>query len=227
MITERPKIILLDMIETLLNIDEAKKAVENLLGGNKNLSDLWFSNMLLYSLVDTLTDEYHDFGKIAYASFEMTAEAHGISFNSQDVIAAIRKINESSVYPDVVRSLVSLKNADYKLVTFTNSSNAAIQNQIKSNNIEHLIDKSISTEDIGYFKPHRHTYFYTARYLNVKPEECLLVASHGWDISGAISAGMKTAFISHNRYKLYPLSQKPDIEVVEAAELAEILCNIR
>jgi 2-haloacid dehalogenase len=37
-----------------------------------------------------------------------------------------------------------------------------------------------------------------------------MVAAHGWDITGAIHAGMKSAFIERKGQSLYPLAARPD-----------------
>ncbi len=37
----------------------------------------------------------------------------------------------------------------------------------------------------------------------------LLVAAHGWDIAGALAAGMQAAFIERKGQSLYPLATKP------------------
>ena len=56
---ERPKVIFLDVIETLVNIEGIKGIVSKLLGNNPHLGDTWFNNMLLYSQVDTQIGRAH------------------------------------------------------------------------------------------------------------------------------------------------------------------------
>ena len=223
-ISTRPKVILLDVIETLLNIEGIKGVVSKLMGNRAELGEAWFSNMLLYSQVDTLTDSYHDFWKIACASFEMIAQSHHIEYNSSEAFELIKRINVSPAHPDVADALASLKASGYQLATFTNSSKAGVHIQLTTNHLDSYIDQIISTDDIGYFKPHPHTYRMAASLLGVQPEDCLLIASHGWDIAGASHVGMKTAFLHRNQYALYPLAPKPDFYEVDLKVLADKLC---
>lgn len=218
------KVILLDVIETLIDIEPVKIKVSSLLGGDY-MGDLWFSNMLFYSLVDTLLDDYHDFGKIALASFDMLAKSKKVAYDDEAVMNAIKSINVSPIYDDVKESLVCLKKSGFKLATFTNSSNKAINEQLVSNGIDSYIDEIISTEDIGYFKPHPHTYIRALEIMNVQKEDCMLIASHGWDIAGAKRVGLKTAFLHHDKYSLYPLSTEPNYQVRNLSELIKLICS--
>ncbi len=50
-----------------------------------------------------------------------------------------------------------------------------------------------------------------------------MIAAHGWDISGAISAGMQTAFIEREGQALYPLAANA---TYTGKDLTEIATNI-
>ena len=72
----------------------------------------------------------------------------------------------------------------------------------------------LNTEDIGKFKPDADAYDWAARKMGITPNECLLVAAHGWDIAGAIWAGWRGAFIGRLGAQLYPLAPKPEINEI-------------
>ncbi|WP_262506332.1 hypothetical protein [Rufibacter tibetensis] len=40
--------------------------------------------------------------------------------------------------------------------------------------------------------------------MNVKLEDIMLVAAHGWDVAGALRAGARAAFLSRPGQALYP-----------------------
>ncbi len=54
----KPKVLFFDVNETLLALAPLKVSVGAALGGREDLLPLWFTTMLHYSLVDTLTDNY-------------------------------------------------------------------------------------------------------------------------------------------------------------------------
>lgn len=70
-----PKVIIFDVNETLLDLAPLRSSVGQALQGREDLLPLWFSTMLHYSLVDTLSNDYHDFGQIGAAALMMFAEA--------------------------------------------------------------------------------------------------------------------------------------------------------
>lgn len=81
----------------------------------------------------------------------------------------------------------------------------------------------MSIEDIKVYKPDLRAYAWALEQLNIKPEEALMVAAHGWDVAGAKAAGLQTAFVARPGKALYPLAQKPDYVVKDLSELVEIL----
>ncbi len=50
-----PKVIIFDVNETLLDLEAMRSSVGDVLGGRDDLLPYWFSTMLHYSLVDTLS----------------------------------------------------------------------------------------------------------------------------------------------------------------------------
>ena len=87
--TTQPKVIIFDVNETLLDLDNMRESVGSALGDRQDLLPLWFSKMLHYSLLATVTDEYQDFGKIGVAALMMVAQNNDISISEQDAKSAI------------------------------------------------------------------------------------------------------------------------------------------
>ena len=56
-------------------------------------------------------------------------------------------------------------------------------------------DAVISCEAIGKYKILPAAYLTAAKWLQLKPEECCMVACHNFDLDAAKSAGFKTAFV--------------------------------
>ncbi|MGL5786145.1 MAG: haloacid dehalogenase type II [Bacteroidales bacterium] len=217
----KPKVIFLDVIETLVDITPLKQEIAKLMNNRPDLAECWFSNMLLYSLVDTLTDRLHSFREVAFSSFEMIASANDIVYDKDVVLKTLGYVSQAPAHSDVPEGLRLLKTAGYKLITLTNSSLTTVNEQMSYAGISDYIDGCISIDDIGYFKPHRHVYRRAAERMGVKPEECLLIAAHGWDIAGAIESGMQAAFIQRKGSAVYPLGPKPIYSEDNLIDLAE------
>lgn len=220
----RPRIIFFDVNETLLDLQALKEPVSKALGGRDDLLPLWFSTMLHHSLVSSVIDEYHDFGEIGVAALQMVAEANGIKLNKENARSAIIPTFISlPPHLDVVPGLTKLKEAGYRLATFTNSSQAGITKQLMNAKLDKLLTEKITVDEIKKFKPDLSVYAYGLKRVGVEAKDAMMVAAHGWDIAGIKAAGMKAVFISRPGKVLYPLAQRPDYIVKDLNELAEIL----
>ena len=89
------------------------------------------------------------------------------------------------------------------------------------------VDRSISAEQAGYYKPHAEVYQHAIKELGLPGERVLHVAAHAWDIRGARAAGMAGAYI--NRYGIPYVDadgSQADLEVPGLVELADRLTAI-
>ncbi|ALJ05025.1 HAD family hydrolase [Pseudalgibacter alginicilyticus] len=208
----RPKVLFFDVNETLLDLTDMKKQVGEALNGREDLLSLWFTTMLQYSLVTTASGQYEHFGNIGAAALQMVAANNGITIKEDEarniILNALRGLPS---HPEVEEALKELKKAGYKLVSFTNSSNEGVRKQFESAGLTSYFDERLSVEDIGKFKPFSDTYAWGARKMGIKPEECMLIAAHGWDVAGALWAGWRAAFISRPGQQLFPIAPKTEI----------------
>lgn len=223
---ERPKVIFCDVNETLLDLEPLKMTIVKHLDGKDYLGTLWFTTMLQYSLVVSASNQYFDFGKIGIATLQMIAKNNNIPLSTEDATNAVKQILSLKPHPEVVEALQILKQNGYKLVTFTNSSNYAIAQQLKNAGLNTVFDSSISVEDFGKFKPDNAVYHWAARKMNIENKDCLLIAAHGWDIAGAIWAGWKTAFIERKGQQLFPLSPLPNMSKPDLLQIANELIKL-
>jgi 2-haloacid dehalogenase len=95
-------------------------------------------------------------------------------------------------WPDTVRGLKAIQ----KLVPIGTCSNGNFEDMEKLS--FHLgIDWNaiLGAEASGFYKPHPETYLQSVQGLGIKPEECLMTASHQTDLSRAKAQGLMTAFV--------------------------------
>ena len=220
----KPKVIIFDVNETLLDLESMRTSIGSALGGREDLLPLWFSTMLHHSLVSTAIGDYQDFGKIGVASLLMVAQNNTIKLDAEQAKTAIvTPLLSLPAHPDVKLALQTLKDRGYKLVSLTNSSNHGVKTQFANAGLTAFFDQRYSIEDIKIYKPDLRAYKWALDKLAIKPEQALMVAAHGWDVAGAKAAGMQTAFIARPGKALYPLAEKPDYNVKDLSELTALL----
>lgn len=217
----KPKVIIFDVNETLLDLAPLKLSVGKALNGREDLLPLWFSTMLHYSLVETVTDNYRSFGEIGTAALMMVAEAQGLELGYDEAKAAVvTPLRSLPPHPDVVAGLSALKADGYRLVSLTNSSAAGVETQFKNADLTHFFEKRYTVDSTRKFKPHPDTYRFVLQDLGVEPDEALMVAAHAWDLAGAKSVGMRTAFVARPGKVLYPNAAKPDYVISDLSDLS-------
>ncbi|MBU3004472.1 haloacid dehalogenase type II [Paraglaciecola arctica] len=222
--TPKPKVIIFDVNETLLDLETMRSSIGAALDGKSELTTLWFSTMLHHSLVTTVTGDYHDFGKIGVAALLMVAQNNGIAITPEEALTAIKTpLLSLPPHPDVKSGLSKLQSLGYKIVSLTNSSNQGVKTQFANAGLTEYFEERLSIEDIKIYKPDLRSYAWAIEKLGIEPQEALMVAAHGWDVAGAKAAGLQTAFIARPGKALYPLAPTPDYIVKDLTELVEIL----
>jgi len=220
----KPTVIFFDVNETLLDLGPLKTSVGAALGGREDLLPLWFTTMLHYSLVDTMTDNYRDFAQIGVAALMMIAEKQGIEIDRQTAEdAIIEPFLHLPPHPDVKSALEKLAKSDIEIVSLTNSTAEGVTTQFEYAGIIQYFDRRISTEEVQAFKPDPRPYAHALKTVSVAPDDALMVAAHAWDLAGAKKAGMQTAFIRRPGATLYPNAERPDHVVDSLAEIIEAL----
>ncbi len=227
LIIGRPKVLFFDVNETLLDLTAMKETVSEALEGRSELLSLWFTTMLQYSLVVSASGQYEHFGHIGAAALQMVAANHDIDISEEEARKVISKALQSlPAHPEVKEALEMLRADGYKLVSFTNSSNAGVKNQFEYAGLLEYFDERLSVEDVGKFKPFSETYQWASKKLGIAPAESMLVAAHGWDVAGAQWAGWRAAFIARPGKQLFPLAPTPEIVETDLLKIARKLVKL-
>jgi 2-haloacid dehalogenase len=218
-----PAILFFDVNETLLDLEPVKRSVSQTLGNRPELVPLWFTNLLQYSLVVTVSDQFRDFGSLGVATLRMLAESRDITLSQAQAKDALKPMLSLAPYPEVKESLEKLRCAGFRLVALTNSSQQAMEEQLRYAGLSPAFECMLSVEQLGFYKPHQHVYRWAAYRMRVAISECMMVAAHAWDVTGAQWAGMQTTFVKRTGKATFPLAPEPDLQVNDLREFARML----
>lgn len=218
----RPSVILFDVNETLLDLQPLEECIDAVLLEN-GASRLWFTTMLQYSLVLTVSGQYQAFADVGAATLRMMARNREVVLSEADAKQALKPMLTLPPHPDVRDALQRLKQSGFRLASLTNSSSAGCKAQLEYAGLTDLFNRQLSVESVGKFKPHADVYRWAAAEMGVAPSECMLVAAHAWDVAGAAWAGMKTAFIERAGSQAFPLAPTPDISASDMNGLCQQL----
>ena len=216
----RPKVILFDVNETLLDLRPMTEGIGKLLGAGAEAARLWFTMLLQHSLVGTVAGKYLDFAEVGAACLRMVAGSHGVELSEEAAREAVAPMRSLPPHGDVAPALGRLRDAGFRLFTLTNNSKSAVADQVRNAGLADYFEALLSVEDVGKYKPHAEVYRWAAGRAGADLGECLMVAAHGWDVAGAKWAGMQAAFVARPGQQTFPLGPTPDIHIPSLAELA-------
>ncbi len=221
----RPKVILFDVYETLLDMSEIRTKLNRLLDSKKGFI-IWFDTLLQYSWLDNSTGQYHSFAVLADLAMDAAAKTLSERLNAEQKEAVLRLMQQLPVHEDVQTGLSRLRDSGYRLATLTNAPAAAITGRMQRTGLISYFDAILSVESVKKHKPATETYQWAAQTLGVQTNEVLMVSAHGWDIAGALHAGMPAAFIERRGQTLYPLAPQPVYSEKDLIKLADTLQSL-
>lgn len=217
-----PKLILFDVYETLLDMTEVERKVNNLMH-NKRGYAVWFELFMEYCFVDNCTIQFNDFTSIAKATMQMTAQAFDVEISGQNIDSVLALLKHLSLNEGVQNGLSLLANQNYRIAALTNSSEHTVTERMERTGLISYFEMVLSAEHVKKYKPCIEVYEWAAKKLNESPGDILMVSAHGWDIMGASNAGMQTAYIKNNSQMIYPLAPGPTFVITDLNNLAEQL----
>lgn len=216
------KILIFDVNETLLDLRALSPHFESGFGDARVMGE-WFGLMLRLSLVATVTRTYRPFNVLGEDSLNTTAKKHGIDINSDVIETILGGMLRLPPHPDVIPGLSILRDAGFRMATLTNSSPSSLAAQLSSAGLEMFFERQLSIEAVQLFKPAPETYQYAADQLGVSIGEIRMVSAHDWDVTGAIRAGAKAAFVERKGMILGKSAEIPDIIGPDLLTIAEYL----
>jgi 2-haloacid dehalogenase len=125
----------------------------------------------------------------------------------EKIVTVLDGFAELSPHADAAAAFRRLHEADIDIVTLTNGSAGITEKLLQNAGLRQYVKEVISVEEVHHWKPRREVYLHAARRVRVDPQHLALVATHAWDIHGAGSAGLTTAFVA--RGKLFPATMIP------------------
>jgi 2-haloacid dehalogenase len=203
-------IILFDINETVLNLSILKPKFK-VIFGDESVMATWFSMLLHSSTVCIMTDVKTDFATLAGTMLYSIAARMNIKLTEtmrDDILSGFASLPPHN---DIKPALAQLKSTGFRTVAFSNSSLNLISTQMINSGLIDYFDDIISVEETGSFKPDPNVYKFAAKQLNQPLESLRLVATHDWDTHGALSVGMRAAYINRSGAIYHPLYRQPDI----------------
>lgn len=214
-----------DAYGTLFDVTSAAAGARDALGARwQPLSELWRSKQLQYTWLRAVMDEHVDFWQVTGDALDYAMASLAVRDDSLRG-RLMRLYLELDAYPEVEETLSRLKAAGLRLAILSNGTPEMLAAAAKNAGIAGLLERILSVEEVGVYKPHPKVYALAAERLALDPEEICFLSSNAWDAHAAKAFGYRVLWC--NRFAQAPerIPEAPDGEIATLAALPEIVAR--
>ena len=219
----RPEVVVFDVNETLSDMEPLRERFVAA-GAPGHLLDAWFAATLRDAFALTLGGAPAVFPEVATGVLQTML--HGVV---DDPEAAAKSVLDGfallDVHPDVPEGMRLLAEGGIRMVTLTNGSAQMAAKLFDRAGIADLVEKRLSVNDIGRWKPAPEPYRWAADQCGVAVDRCTMVAVHPWDTDGAQRAGMSAAWINRRGAPFPDVFRSPDVTGADLPSVARSLLS--
>lgn len=218
-----------DVYGTLIDTQGVLLQLQTLVGIQaKEFSALWRSKQLEYSFRRGLMQKYCDFSICTQHALEFTCEYFDTPLTDDQKLSLLNSYSELPAFNDVEAALLQLKSANYSLCAFSNGKADTVIKLLKNADIYEAFDSVVSVDEVQSFKPSPKVYAHLLKTVNATVDNVWLISSNSFDIIGAKSAGLRTAWVQRVVTDQFdPWEYQPDLTVSSLTQFAEYMNRIR
>jgi 2-haloacid dehalogenase len=204
----RPTVVAFDVNETLLDLAPLRAALVEL-GRPGDLLPTIFARTLLTGFAAATAGTWCRFRDAFDAALaQVTDLGHADRSRVADTFL------ELAPHADVEPALRRLVESGVRVVTLSHGSPGVAEAGLERGGMAPLVERSLSSEVIRAWKPAREVYLWAAGVCDVDPARMALVAAHGWDVHGAVRAGLTAAWFPRSE-RTYPRVYDPSALVAD------------
>lgn len=213
-----------DMYSTLVDTIGISRQIEQMLPQQgQRISLLWRQAQLEFSFRVTLMQRYEDFAQLTRKALGYALATTGATLTPEQQDLLLAHYQRLEPFADVKPGLERLQAASYTMVIFSNGALSMLNPLLDATGLRPYFQDIISAEEVRIYKPTPTIYQHAAKRLGRAPAETRLISANPFDVTGALNAGLKAAWINRSGGPADPLGQPPDVIVHTIAELAEVL----
>lgn len=182
----RPEAVAFDVLETLADVSALRTRFEAI-GQPPELLTPWFLRLQRDALALALSGDSPPFAAVARQALR-TESGHTVT--DADVDHVLAGFAELPALPDAAPAVRRLAQAGVRIGCLTVGGADATERFLASaGGLLGHVERVVTVEEVGVWKPAPAVYHATAAALGVVPERLALVAVHAWDCHGAKRAG--------------------------------------
>ena len=218
-------ILAFDVYGTLINTHGIVAILEKWLADDAQaFSQTWRDKQLEYSFRRGLMQNYQSFAVCTRNALDYTCNFYRVSLSKEQKQALLDGYKTLPAFDDAANALAQLKDAGFKLYAFSNGTKEAVEALLTSAGIRTFFDGIVSCDDLKSFKPNPAVYSHFLRESGATHNQAWLISSNPFDVIGAISAGMRSAWVQRSQDAIFdPWDVEPTVVIESLNALSGVI----
>lgn len=185
-------------------------------------SHTWRDKQLEYSFRRGLMQRYANFAQCTRDALDYTCAHYRVPLSDTDKQGLLDQYKTLPAFDDVDTCLSHLQQEGIHLYAFSNGTYDAVDTLLRHAGIrQHFID-IISVDNIQTFKPNPATYEHFLQQAQTTAQQAWLISSNPFDIIGAHSIGMHTAWVQRSPDTVFdPWGIEPSLTIDKLTALTQ------
>ncbi|GAB3453530.1 haloacid dehalogenase type II [Streptomonospora sediminis] len=180
-----PYAVAFDVLETLIDLEPLSGRFAEI-GQPADLLRPWFLRTQRDCMALALSGELRPFPDVARQALRT---ASGNTASEDGISHVLDGFSELPAHSDAEPAMRRLHGAGVRIGCLTMGGPAATARFLASSGLDRFVDRVVTAEEAGVWKPAPEVYHAAAAALQTPPEHLALVAVHAWDCHGAKRAG--------------------------------------
>ena len=218
-----PVTLAFDVYGTLIDTHGVVVALEKHVGRNApDFSRTWREKQLEYSFRRGLMQNYENFALCTRNALDYTNSYYKAALGQDDKDELLDAYKILPAFDDVKEGLVRAQAAGFRMFAFSNGSAEAVENLLTNAAIRAYFIDVVSVDEMKSYKPNPGVYSHFLRRAGAAGSDAWLVSANPFDVIGAISSGMRGAWVKRSPEALFdPWGIEPTITVDSLLSLSE------
>jgi 2-haloacid dehalogenase len=212
-----------DVYGTLIDTHGVIAALKKHVGDKASeFSRTWREKQLEYSFRRGLMRSYENFAVCTSNALEYTAAYFDVPLDRKDKEELMSTYLVLPAFDDVTEGLARAQKSGFRMFAFSNGARQAVEKLLTQARIRDNFIDVVSVDEIKSYKPNPDVYRHFLQRAGSSGNDSWLVSSNPFDVIGAVSSGMKSAWVRRSPEALFdPWGIKPTLTVNSLLNLAE------
>jgi len=222
-IQEPPRALVFDVIGTLFSLESQRPRLIAC-GLPAHALEGWFAASLRDLFALGVTGRTAPMIAVLQDNLHHLLALNHLRQDGSRVAAVMEGMRQLEPDPHAQAALEMLQSHGLACAALSNGSLKATEVLIERAGLNRFFSQVLSIDTVGLPKPRPEVYRAMATRLQLEPDRLMMVAAHPWDLHGARSAGLSTAYIS--RGLPWPATfDAPDLTAPNFVDLAHLVCR--